>query len=81
MIADEAGRYTIYGAASLYTVTVSAFGYASHTLFAVPIVTGTITPRDVTLTPLPHGWVSGPRDGHHRDSIVDGEPQLFKMRR
>jgi uncharacterized repeat protein (TIGR01451 family) len=59
VIADGAGRYVIYGATSLYTVTVSAFGYASGTLWAVPIVTGTITPRDVTLEPLPAGRVSG----------------------
>ncbi len=59
VIADEAGRYRVYGATSLYTLTASAFGYASHTLFAVPIVTDAITPRDVTLTPLPAGWVSG----------------------
>jgi len=59
VIADEAGRYTVYGATALYTVTASAFGYVSHTLFAVPIVTDTITQRDVILTPLPHGWVTG----------------------
>ena len=28
VIADEAGRYLLYGAASLYTLTASAFGYA-----------------------------------------------------
>jgi hypothetical protein len=58
-IADAAGRYAIYGAASQYTLTTSAFGYLSQTLFNVPIVTDTITVRDVDLTPLPLGWVTG----------------------
>jgi len=58
-ITDEAGRYLVYGATSLYTLTASAFGYASHILFAVPIVTDTITLRDVALAPLPAGRVSG----------------------
>jgi uncharacterized repeat protein (TIGR01451 family) len=59
VIADETGRYTLYGAASLYTLTASAFGYVSHTLFNVPIVTNTTTSRDVRLDPLPQGWVTG----------------------
>ncbi|HTP09989.1 MAG TPA: S8 family serine peptidase, partial [Anaerolineae bacterium] len=57
--ADEAGRYTIYGATSLYTLTVSAFGYVSQALINVPIMADTITVRDVDVTPLPLGWVSG----------------------
>ncbi len=57
--ADNAGRYLVFGAASPYTLTVSAFSYAPLTLTAVPIVTGTITPRDVNLSPLPSGWVTG----------------------
>ncbi len=57
--ADSAGRYTLFGAASLYTLTVSAFGYAPLTLTAVPIMTGAITSRDVSLSPLPSGWATG----------------------
>lgn len=57
--ADEAGRYMIYGVSSQYTLTASAFGYAARSLFAVPIVTGTNTPRDISLTPLPVGWITG----------------------
>ncbi len=59
VVADEAGRYTVYGASSLYTLTASAFGHQSRALAAVPIVTGTITLRDIALTPLPQGWVVG----------------------
>jgi hypothetical protein len=57
--ADAAGRYTLYGAASLYTLTVSAFGHAPQTVVAVPIVTGANTLRDFSLTPLPQGWITG----------------------
>jgi hypothetical protein len=59
VIADGGGRYAIYGAASLYTATVSAFGYVSQTLLNVPLITDTITVRDVSLTSLPRGWVTG----------------------
>jgi hypothetical protein len=57
--ADAAGHYTLYGAASLYTLTISAFGYMPSTLFDVPVFTGANTQRDVSLTPLPQGWVTG----------------------
>jgi hypothetical protein len=59
VMADEAGRYTIYGAMSQYTVTASAFGYVSRTLMAVPIFTDAVTLRNIPLTPLPVGWVTG----------------------
>jgi hypothetical protein len=59
VMADNAGRYAVYGAASLYTVTASAFGYASQALVNVPLITDTVTVRDVSLTPLPQGWVTG----------------------
>jgi hypothetical protein len=49
----------LYGAASLYTLTVSAFGHAPQTVVAVPIVTGANTLRDFSLTPLPQGWITG----------------------
>ena len=38
---NEAGAYTVYGPASLYTLTVSAFGYAPQTMYNVPVYTGT----------------------------------------
>ena len=57
--ADDAGRYAVYGAAAFYTVTYEAFGYAPHVLIHVPIVTDTVTVRDVKLSPLPVGWVTG----------------------
>jgi subtilisin family serine protease len=56
---DAAGRYTLYGAASLYTLTASAFGYAPQTSVEIPIVTGANTLRDFSLTPLPQGWIAG----------------------
>ena len=56
---NEAGAYIVYGPASLYTLTVSAFGYAPQTMYNVPVYTGTTTPRDALLSRLPTGWVSG----------------------
>jgi len=57
--ADGSGRYIMFGAASLYTLTASAFGYTPYSITAVPIVTGAITSRDMRLSPLPVGWVTG----------------------
>jgi uncharacterized repeat protein (TIGR01451 family) len=56
---NETGQYTVYGPASLYTVTISAFGYVSQTMYNVPVYTGTLTLRDALLSQLPVGWVSG----------------------
>ncbi len=56
---NEMGQYTVYGPTSLYTLTVSAFGYTPQTMFNVPIVSATLTQRDALLSPLPVGWVIG----------------------
>lgn len=56
---NEAGQFTVYGPASVYTLTVSAFGYAPQTMINIPIVTGAVTQRDALLSHRPVGWVTG----------------------
>ncbi len=53
------GTYGISLIPSIYTVTASAFGYASSTPINVMVLTGTVTRRDFILTPLPTGVVQG----------------------
>jgi uncharacterized repeat protein (TIGR01451 family) len=56
---DESGAYTIYGPASLYTLTVTAFGYEPQVLYNISVYSATLTPRDAWLSPLPTGHISG----------------------
>jgi hypothetical protein len=53
---NEAGAYTAYGPASLYTLTVAAFGYTPQKMYNVPVYTATVTQRDALLSRLPTGW-------------------------
>ncbi len=53
------GNYQSAAAASIYTLTASAFGYQPQTFINVIVVTNTVTRRDFGLTPLPTGVVEG----------------------
>jgi uncharacterized repeat protein (TIGR01451 family) len=46
-------------AASIYTLTASAFGFAPQSSVNVVVITGTLTRRDFSLSPLPTGTVLG----------------------
>ena len=56
---DATGHYVRSLAASVYTATVSAFGYVTQTRMGVFIITGTTTSLDSALVPLPTGSVRG----------------------
>ncbi len=56
---DANGRYVRGLASSIYTVTASAFGYLTATRINVVVITGTVTPVDFSLAPLPSGSLRG----------------------
>jgi subtilisin family serine protease len=56
---DGEGRYRLRLPAGTFTVTAEAFGYLSHTVTGVEILTGTITRQDLYLAPLPWLTLSG----------------------
>jgi uncharacterized repeat protein (TIGR01451 family) len=58
-IAGPAGDYRLTLAPSIYDLTISAFGYASATVWGVTVTTDTTTVADVSLTPLPTGTLQG----------------------
>lgn len=51
----EDGRFRLALPPSVYDLTVSAFGYATETVWGVSVVTDATTVVDVALTPLPTG--------------------------
>ncbi|HHN94454.1 MAG TPA: hypothetical protein ENK17_06775, partial [Anaerolineae bacterium] len=58
------GHYLLILAPGDYDLTVSAFGYQTATLWAVPVTTDTTTVRNIPLTPLPSGRLRvHPSDG------------------
>jgi uncharacterized repeat protein (TIGR01451 family) len=56
---NAAGHYAYALAPSIYTVTVSAFGYQSSAQPHVIVISDSITTVDVGLNPLPAGFVRG----------------------
>ncbi|MFN2168388.1 MAG: S8 family serine peptidase, partial [Anaerolineae bacterium] len=56
---DTDGHYNLALAPSTYDLTVSAFGYAPATVWAVVVTTDTTTVVDVPLTALPAGTLQG----------------------
>jgi len=56
---DEAGVYEVSVPGGFYDVTASAFGYYSHTVKAVEVVTGFMSVQDLTLQPSPTGTLAG----------------------
>ena len=56
---DSSGHYVRGLAPSTYSVTVSAFGYVTATRSNTLVVSGTTTPLDFALTPLPVGTLRG----------------------
>lgn len=66
---DAEGRYQLALRPTLYDLHAMAFGYYSHTLTAVSVITGTVTQVDFNLQPLPAGEVRG-----HVTVLTTGEP-------
>ena len=63
---DAAGHYSIQLPTGSYTLTVSAYGYASSNESGVSIANGAVITRNVTLTALPLRTISGRvTDGGH----------------
>jgi len=66
---DSSGDYSIFLAAGTYSVTATAFGYASSITPGVAVVTDTTTDLDLALTALPRFHVTG-----HVTASEDGSP-------
>ncbi|HLO34706.1 MAG TPA: carboxypeptidase-like regulatory domain-containing protein, partial [Candidatus Deferrimicrobium sp.] len=66
---DASGDYSIFLAAGTYSVTASAFGYASSITPGVAVVTDTTTDLDLALVALPRFHVTG-----HVTASEDGSP-------
>jgi subtilisin family serine protease len=66
---DASGDYSIFLAAGTYSVTATAFGYASSITPGVAVVTDATTDLDVALVALPRFHVTG-----HVTASEDGSP-------
>ncbi len=66
---DHSGHYALYLAPGLYNVTASAFGYFSHTVSNVAVLTGATTSVNFILQPQPTGTL----EVHVREAAT-GEP-------
>jgi uncharacterized membrane protein len=58
-VSDSNGYYTLTLPVGTYTVTASAYGYQFNSISGVEVLSGTITVRDIPLTPAPSYVVSG----------------------
>lgn len=58
-LTQEAGLYEMQVPTGTYTVTASAFGYQSDTVFGVDVFSGTVTTQDFALDPATSYLVSG----------------------
>ena len=53
------GAYSMQLPVGVYTVTASAYGYLPNAIRSVPVISGTTTTRNISLTPVPMRIVSG----------------------